>query len=448
MKKTLVAIFSFVTLATFADDASVCHVAARQRWPFSRVVDIDIVLDGAKCCDSELFATYDGSLAPLSLLSGLTDGSPTLVPGINHLVWDPQAAGLGESELKGFSVAAALSSFDSRKYLVIDLKERTWAYHADDPDGTGWTDDKYKLRYIVFRRIPAGVYQLGYSEEQRARWKALGAGNSEPNSALRTVAITRDYYLSIYMLTGGQSAALDWHSTTGNGGVNGYYYADKWVTEKKPHGGVTTDWRGGFNNRATGCTWPQDGHAVVMPSDGVGGSVVGKFRQLMKNGNNNLPPNMIIDLPTEAQWEVAARAGTTTFYDGCGTLTDDAATITAYQCAHSTNQNVSVGLMLPNSWGMYDMSGIRYEMTLNTVAGVSAGSYSNTIQCWVEGQTVDPVGVTVADGEQPCAVCCNCGFTGRSILWGALPSGRRAYSATSTEKVASRLAIHLGPLVK
>lgn len=457
MKKIFIAIFSFAALFAIADDASVCHVAARQRWPFSRVVDIDVILDGANCRDVTLSATYDGATSPINLMSGLVEGVPTLVPGLNRFVWDPVAAGLGGSNLSGFSVTAALESFDARKFLVIDLKDRSYAYYAEDPDGKNWSDDKYKLRYVVFRRVPAGVYRLGYTEEQQARWRELGtATGSDPNAAIRTVVISRDYYIAIYMLTVGQANAIAWHSEPGPGGVNGYYYGSNYVVDKVPAARAMSYWRGDFSDRTAGCTWPQNGHAVSMPecvanTGKSSGSLVGRFRQLMKNGNNDLPSNMIIDLPTEAQWEVAARAGTTTFYDGCGTLTDDADTIRDYQYTHFTNRSVEVGLMLPNSWGLYDTAGITFEMTLNVVSGSSTSdkTFSDAVQCRVEGQTVDPVGMTVADDESIWAVACNCGWTCRGFSsWAQLPSSRRVYSSSDTTPVATRLAIHLGPLVK
>ncbi len=72
---------------------------------------------------------------------------------------------------------------------------------------------------------------------------------------------------------------------------------------------------------------------------------------------NTLNPDYNFRLPSEAEWEYAVRAGTTTrFYWGDD---PDYTEIDAYAWygENSGGETHNVGLKLPNAWGLYDMSG-------------------------------------------------------------------------------------------
>lgn len=90
-------------------------------------------------------------------------------------------------------------------------------------------------------------------------------------------------------------------------------------------------------------------------------------------------------LPTEAEWEYACRAGTTTrYYWG----NDDALTdIDAYAwyAANSNNESHPVGEKLPNGWGLYDMTGNVDELCQDWY-----GQYP-------EGPVTDPQGPDVGE---------------------------------------------------
>ncbi len=67
-----------------------------------------------------------------------------------------------------------------------------------------------------------------------------------------------------------------------------------------------------------------------------------------------IPPGYHYRLPTEAEWEISARAGTTTaYYFG-----DDFGSISTFEWADTGQYGVKpVGLKQPNPWGIFDMLG-------------------------------------------------------------------------------------------
>ena len=67
-------------------------------------------------------------------------------------------------------------------------------------------------------------------------------------------------------------------------------------------------------------------------------------------------------IPTEAEWEYACRAGTTTrFYWGDDTSETLIKQYAWYRGNNSPDKTKPVGLLLPNAWGLYDMSGNVHE---------------------------------------------------------------------------------------
>lgn len=96
----------------------------------------------------------------------------------------------------------------------------------------------------------------------------------------------------------------------------------------------------------------------------------------------NLPSGYAYRLPTEAEWEYACRAGTTTeFHYGPELFCNQA------QLGYSTHSNshcntsgtVPVGSYAPNAFGLYDMHGNVYEWCLDSYSAYSSAAVTDPL---------------------------------------------------------------------
>lgn len=103
-----------------------------------------------------------------------------------------------------------------------------------------------------------------------------------------------------------------------------------------------------------------------------------EVQDFMKKLNATASCNGCYRLPTEAEWEYAAKAGTSTAYS----FGDDAGQLGRYAwfSDNAKSQTHSVGQKLPNRWGLYDIHGNVWEWVEDWY-----GSYPS-------GLTTDPKG--------------------------------------------------------
>ena len=227
-------------------------------------------------------------------------------------------------------------------YCVVDLTEGSNAtsypvtYLAEQPSG-GFNTDEYKTTKLVLRRIEPGTYMMQNSSN---------------------VTLTKPFYIGLFEMTQKQ-----YQLVMGN---NPSYYSG----DNRPVDAVNYNTLRGSSN---GAKWPS--------SSGVdSGSFMGKFQ--VRTG-------LAFDLPTEAQWEYACRAGTTSSYNNGGNDESDLRELGRYNGNTTDGKggfttHTTVGSYEANAWGLYDMHGNIMEWCLDWVGtrsygtdpkGPSSGSY-------------------------------------------------------------------------
>ena len=416
MKRTVLsaALIAFA-LPLCAVEPGFTNVVARQRWPWSPVIDIDFTVTGTNTF-AKFTAQCDG-MEPFELvekdLSG--DFCYELKPGLHHVAWDPVRAGYDAAALKNFRVTVSTATVD-RTFLILDLTDGSYTYAATEPEG-GWFNDStdYYMTKMVFRRVPAGTFTMGYSQEIRnavAMTSSYGAA-----MAARKMTISTDYYMAVYKTTYGQHLYMTNRSTRLPSGTSGYGAAVS----------ITYNTMRGSTNSPDCINWPHTGYDVAP------GSVIALYRSLTES---TFPSDWTIDLPTSAQWARAARATTPDdqIWHVGGTASDSLSTLTNYanQVGNwvPNGQSKKLGQHTPNGWGFYDFNGSAFEWGLDWYG-------------WF-GSTTDPVGpATNTSGRRA-----RCGaYHATSYLSWMVP-GYIYYYQPSSATPGYRLCIHLKQIRK
>jgi len=297
-------------------------------------------------------------------------------PGVRTITWQPDKSWPGQRINDGRvrAVVKAWATNAPPDYCVVCLLSDADIQTRQETDVTfnpirrryfvssnavpcGVQDRMYKTDYLLLRKCPAaGVV-----------WRMGEAGSTSATTYPHKVRLTRDYYIGIYEVTYGQykgiygSAPTGWSSDNAEG------------ENKEIHPAMWVYWEA-LRGNATSYPWPDANtnanHSVAA------GSFFGKLRTLSGIAS--------FDLPTEAQWEYACRAGTGTDYANGGSVTamgwiqsNSAKGVTVASYNSYCNNMHAVGLKQPNNWGLYDMHGNVGEHCLDWVGKYNVEAADN-----------------------------------------------------------------------
>ena len=261
------------------------------------------------------------------------------------------------------AVVTAWALDNTPDYMVVDIsaaaQPNTQMYYpaVEFLPGGLFGNDDYRTTKLVMRKIMAKdvMWTMGST--------TLETNTRKDREATHLVTLDSNYYIGVFEVTQSQWSLIQTDRPTPA------YYSNASYRSMRPVEQVSyNEIRNAANSTAanTAYDWPNDPNP---------GSFLGLLRT--KTGID-------FDLPSEAQWEFAARAGngSTKWGDGSGiTNTDTDGNLNSlgrYQknggkpgssdpaaSVNADNATAIVGSYRPNDWGLYDTAGNVWEWCLD-----------------------------------------------------------------------------------
>ncbi|MCP5522099.1 MAG: formylglycine-generating enzyme family protein [Verrucomicrobiales bacterium] len=263
------------------------------------------------------------------------------IPGRDYLVeatpaltapWQVDPFGPGVLRATGETLVATVGATGQRQFFRIVALPSEPPNPA--PDELVW--------------IPPGTFMMGTPGDETAREDYEG-----PQTR---VTLTRGYWLGKYEVTIDQYREF----LLAGGDPGGV----AWTAANCP---IKQDETFSLSGTLSG----RRGDLPMCRINWAGAVVYCDWRTEVARQEGTLPEGYVFALPTEAQWEHACRAGTTTRYSfgdtpdcdpiSCGVCA--ALADYCWFCGNSGQKSQPVGLKQPNPWGLYDMHGNVWEWT-------------------------------------------------------------------------------------
>ena len=329
---------------------------------------------------------YTNGQAVLNLRG--TTGSVTLYAqwAVQYtVVYDKNAADASGSMPPSAHIYGVSKALTANAYTRAGYNFTGWNTQANG-SGTAYTNGQAVLNLLVaagsvtlyaqwmvsveMKLIPAGTFTRGSPETESGR---------SSNETQHSVTLTKGFYMGIYEVTQEQYRAVMTGNANGLSASPSYFTSGPAAGEtqaKRPVEGVSWYDALVFCNRLSILEGRTPVYTINNSTNpavwGTGNNEVWSAVEANWNANG-------YRLPTEAEWEYACRAGTTTAYSFGASINGNYAWYSGNAGSQNNagSQTHEVGMLRPNAWGLYDMHGNAAEWVWDWFASFTSGAVTD-----------------------------------------------------------------------